>query len=136
MKLTDETARGLEAGAVLRLLAWIAMHGESETLIRHVHARGLEDAAGPVPNVPEDWSAAGPALEWLNKQHCGEASVAYFGYQNEPEQWHASYLEVPDQGYEIVDAPTPTLAIARAVVLVGLRERPDEMQAAWEVLNV
>jgi len=123
--LTADTIRELPAGPVLDALCAVAMgrmnggYSDPNYLINVVEAN----------RVSRNWEAAGPALQWLAKKWSLGLVDMNFG-----DTWHVVLHDGPDEQV-ISDASTPQLAIARAVARVGLRSRPDEMQAAWEELQ-
>ncbi len=132
--LTEDTARGLEAGPVLDALCAVATGSELyPDLAWLVSALSVDYQSSTKQeySVARSWSAAGPALEWLGEHGGVDLSL---DRDDDPDCELKVWLEagVNREADIYVDTRSIPLAIARAVVLVGLRERPDEMQAAWQ----
>lgn len=138
----EQQIRDAEAGPWLDALCMIAMDTCYGAKIVRGQVR-VDDGEGygcsVSPHDFSEWSAAGPALEWLEEQRLarGGRSVGA-GIQAGPgSETHGKWScfgTAP--GYQCDGwADDPCLAIARAVCRIGIRYRPDEMQSAWESLT-
>jgi len=152
----ESEIRELEAGPVLDALARVAMHefrygvaafvdqhtGEAfnyKPVIKILDAKVASHGGRVIAEVPQpknmkyyggsvsrSWSAAGPALEWLDRTLQRRLDMG------SKSDWA---VDGHGRGIGMVPGESPQLAIARACCLVGLREKPDEMRAAWEALE-
>jgi len=129
----ESEIRELEAGPVLDALCATALGATPYFIdgLCHIPACDCwQDETAPFC-VSRSWSAAGPALEWLAARDTYRCK--HLG-REDGGNW---YCWLRCSGFEMgtYAADTAPLAIARAVCLVGIRERPDEMRAAWEALE-
>jgi len=131
----EQAIRDEPAGARLDAMCAVAM-GRPATNRTALKDMKLDKSGWVAWRVSRDWSAAGPALEWLNENFLTRtASIGpvVCGRNGKEVNMGVWWLEICDKIY--VKARTYQHCIARAVALVGLRERPDEMRVAWEALE-
>ena len=134
----EQRIREAEAGPWLRIMCSVALGYTADTILRDIAAAGPQAASWPLPNVPEEWSAAGQAFQWLNVALVRFASLGPWVAERHGQMHTVTVSRAESTKHLIVRAMArdPRLAIARAVCLVGLQERPDEMTAAAEALEV
>jgi len=86
--------------------------------------------------VSSDNAAAMHALKWLAANSTGHEVSLVFNPADTTNSgpWECS-INCGSDKYIIAEASNPCLAIARAVILVGLQERPKEMQIGWRRLH-
>ncbi len=145
--LTETDIRQMEAGPVLDALCAVAMGDRTDPRLYTARYDDVMACHGQPPpvGISRDWSATGAALEWMADK---EQVYAVLSPPLETTKvirpyWRLEVIigngqPIPDEldAFTLIDAPTPKLAIARAVAIIGRREKPDEMQAAWEVLQL
>jgi len=147
----ESEIRELEAGPVLDALCATALGATPYFIdgLCHIPACDCwQDETAPFC-VSRSWSAAGPALEWLGKwsdnEPFGDQRIVGLDFKNQnhymtnqgyPLGTTCWYVHIEFDGKRRwFCCDSACLAIARAVCLVGLREKPDEMRAAWEALE-